>query len=265
MTRPDRGMRRRMQPRKSRSTRMKGVPPCADWRSSPGCRFCSWACFRRLRCSRQAGRAGGGQFGLPQCRGGSVIGQRCQALSRPLRALGSRARGRGAQLDLDRPASIGACRPEAAIGGSRRGAVLLAAGHGTCWVAAKLPHSHRCQSDQGSRRRFQMLDTNLVLRQMEGAHALLNIVILDACQQSVRRARLNESAANGPDTMRMRDTGGGLAQMQAPEGTHLLCRTTGQRRAGRRRRQQPMPGRSRTPSASRGSAYSTRSTRSACR
>ena len=60
---------------------------------------------------------------------------------------------------------------------------------------------------------FQMLDANLVLRQMESSGTRLNIVILDAC-------RNNPFGGRG-----LRATGGGLAQMQAPEGTLISFAT----------------------------------------
>jgi uncharacterized caspase-like protein len=60
---------------------------------------------------------------------------------------------------------------------------------------------------------FQMLDTNLVLRQMEGSGTKLNLVILDAC-------RNNPFGGRG-----LRATSGGLAQMQAPEGTLISFAT----------------------------------------
>ena len=60
---------------------------------------------------------------------------------------------------------------------------------------------------------FQMLDANLVLRQMEGSGTKLNVVILDAC-------RNNPFGANA-----LRTTSRGLAQMQAPEGTLISYAT----------------------------------------
>ena len=60
---------------------------------------------------------------------------------------------------------------------------------------------------------FQMVDTNLVLRQMEGAGTRLNIVILDAC-------RNNPFGGRG-----LRASDGGLAQMRAPEGTLISFAT----------------------------------------
>jgi formylglycine-generating enzyme required for sulfatase activity len=73
---------------------------------------------------------------------------------------------------------------------------------------------------------FQMLDTNLVLRQMEGAGTRLNIVILDACRNNPFGGRsLAVGRAQDAEASRMRDTGSGLAQMQAPEGTLISFAT----------------------------------------
>jgi Caspase domain/F5/8 type C domain len=58
-----------------------------------------------------------------------------------------------------------------------------------------------------------MLDATLVLRQMESAGTRLNLVILDAC-------RNNPFGGRG-----LRASGGGLAQMQAPEGTLISYAT----------------------------------------
>jgi hypothetical protein len=54
---------------------------------------------------------------------------------------------------------------------------------------------------------FQMVDAKLVLRQLEDAGTKLNLVILDACR------------SNPFDGRGLRGAGGGLAEMQAPEGT----------------------------------------------
>jgi hypothetical protein len=60
---------------------------------------------------------------------------------------------------------------------------------------------------------FQMVDINLVLRQMQGSGTRLNLVILDAC-------RNNPFGARG-----LRSADGGLAQMRAPEGTLISYAT----------------------------------------
>jgi uncharacterized caspase-like protein len=60
---------------------------------------------------------------------------------------------------------------------------------------------------------FQMVDVNLVLRQMQGSGTRLNMVILDAC-------RNNPFGARG-----LRSADGGLAQIRAPEGTLISYAT----------------------------------------
>jgi TPR repeat protein len=60
---------------------------------------------------------------------------------------------------------------------------------------------------------FQMVDADLVLKQMDGAGTRLNIVILDACR--------NNPFAN----LSTRGVQGGLAQMRAPEGTLISFAT----------------------------------------
>lgn len=60
---------------------------------------------------------------------------------------------------------------------------------------------------------FQMVDAQLVLRQMEGSGTKLNVMILDAC-------RNNPFGARG-----LRAADGGLAQMKAPEGTLIAYAT----------------------------------------
>src|SRR5579871_4522111 len=60
---------------------------------------------------------------------------------------------------------------------------------------------------------FQMVDANVVLRQMQGSGTRLNLVILDAC-------RNNPFGGGG-----MRSVNRGLAQMYAPEGTLISYAT----------------------------------------
>ncbi len=76
---------------------------------------------------------------------------------------------------------------------------------------------------------FQMVDVNLVLRQMQGSGTRLNMVILDACRNNPFGARGSRSAD------------GGLAQMRAPEGTMISYATQpGSVAHGRQRRPQPL-------------------------
>jgi len=60
---------------------------------------------------------------------------------------------------------------------------------------------------------LQAVDTSIVLNQMEDAGTKLNIVLLDACRNSPFSGR------------GLRAMGGGLAQMQAPEGTLISYAT----------------------------------------
>jgi uncharacterized caspase-like protein len=60
---------------------------------------------------------------------------------------------------------------------------------------------------------FQMVDINLMLRQMQGSGTRLNLVILDACRNNPFGARS------------LRSSDGGLAQMRAPEGTLISYAT----------------------------------------
>jgi hypothetical protein len=60
---------------------------------------------------------------------------------------------------------------------------------------------------------FELIDTELVLKQLEAAGSKLNFVILDAC-------RNNPFGGRG-----LRDSGGGLARMNAPTGTLISYAT----------------------------------------
>jgi hypothetical protein len=60
---------------------------------------------------------------------------------------------------------------------------------------------------------LQMLNVNVVLRQMESAGTMLNMVVLDACRNSPFGGR------------GLRSTGTGLAEMKAPEGTLIAFAT----------------------------------------
>src|SRR3984893_13133444 len=147
-------------------------------------------------------------------------------LSETLRALGFTLVGGGAQLDLDK-ASFD--RTVQAFGAQLAGAevgLFYYAGHGVQVRGENylIPVDANPVSEADVD--FQMLDTNLVLRQMEGAGTRLNIVILDACRNNPFGGRSRAvGRARDAENDRMRDTGGGLAQMQAPEGTLISFAT----------------------------------------
>ncbi len=147
-------------------------------------------------------------------------------LSDTLRALGFTLVGGGAQLDLDKPAFD---RIVQAFGAQLAGAdvgLFYYAGHGVQVRGENYLIPVDANPTKEADVDFQMLDTNLVLRQMEGAGTRLNIVILDACRNNPFGGRsLAVGRARDAENDRMRDTGGGLAQMQAPEGTLISFAT----------------------------------------
>ena len=161
---------------------------------------------------------------------------------RRCRTLGFTLVGGGAQLDLDKPAFD---RTVQAFGAQLAGAdvgLFYYAGHGVQVRGENYLIPVDANPTKEADVDFQMLATNLVLRQMEGAGTRLNIVILDACRNNPFGGRsLAVGRARDAENDRMRDTGGG-ARADAGPGGHadLLCDPAGQRRAGRRRRQQPL-------------------------
>jgi caspase domain-containing protein len=130
-----------------------------------------------------------------------------------LRSLGFTLVGNGPQLDLDETAfrravqSFGNALPGAEV------ALFYYAGHGVQVRGASYLVPVGANPVKEADVDFQMLDTNLVLRQMESAGARLNLVILDAC-------RNNPFGGRG-----LRTTAPGLAQMQAPQGTLISFAT----------------------------------------
>ena len=124
-----------------------------------------------------------------------------------LRDLGFDLIGDGAQLDLDKGGFDNAVQQfgrelqDADIG------LFYYAGHGLQVRGSNYLVPVSANSTREADVDFQMFDANLVLRQMEGSHTRLNIVILDACRNNPFGGRGLRSASSG------------LAQMQAPEGT----------------------------------------------
>ncbi len=130
-----------------------------------------------------------------------------------LRALGFAIVGGNAQLDLDKAQFDSAVQSFSdQIQGADVG-LFYYAGHGVQVRGANYLVPVGANPTRESDVDFQMVDTALVLRQMEGAGTKLNIVILDAC-------RNNPFGGRG-----LRATDGGLAQMRAPEGTLISYAT----------------------------------------
>ena len=134
-------------------------------------------------------------------------------IANTLRDVGFTLVGGGAQLDLDK---VGFDRAVQQFGQQIIGAdaaLFYYAGHGlqvsgVNWLVPTTANPAR-EADLD----FQMVDANLVLRQMESAGTKLNLMILDACRNNPFGGRGLRSAA------------GGLAQMKAPEGTLISYAT----------------------------------------
>lgn len=130
-----------------------------------------------------------------------------------LRALGFMLVGDAAQVDLDKPALDNAVQSfSQKIQGADVG-LFYYAGHGVQVRGSNYLVPIGANPTREADVDFQMVDLALVLRQMESAGTKLNLVILDAC-------RNNPFGGRG-----LRATAGGLAQMQAPEGTLISYAT----------------------------------------
>jgi len=134
-------------------------------------------------------------------------------MAKTLSGLGFMLIGGGAQLDLDKAALDKAVQ---SFGQQIQGAdvaLFYYAGHGVQVSGANYLVPINANPTRETDVDFQMVDINLVLRQMQGAGTRLNLVILDAC-------RNNPFGGRG-----LRASGGGLAQMRAPEGTLISYAT----------------------------------------
>jgi hypothetical protein len=134
-------------------------------------------------------------------------------MSDTLRSLGFTLVGGGAQLDLDIDQfrhvmqDFGNALQEADVG------LFYYAGHGIQVKGSNYLVPIGANPTREADVDLQLLDSNVVLRQMEGAGIKLSLMILDAC-------RNNPFGGRG-----LRATSGGLAQMQAPEGTLISFAT----------------------------------------
>ena len=130
-----------------------------------------------------------------------------------LRALGFAIVGSVARIDLDKAAFDNAVRT---FGRELQGAevgLFYYAGHGLQVRGANYLVPVNANPVREADLDFEPEDVGLVLRQMEGAGTRLNMVFLDAC-------RNNPFGGRG-----LRSSGGGLAQMNAPEGTLISYAT----------------------------------------
>lgn len=135
-------------------------------------------------------------------------------MARTLQGAGFELVGGGAQIDLDKPGFDRAIQEFGRRIESADVALFYYAGHGLQvhginWLVPVTANPQR-EADLD----FQMIDASLVLKQMQAAGTRLNIVLLDACRNNPF------GAGRG-----LRAVGGGLAQMQAPEGTLISYAT----------------------------------------
>ena len=130
-----------------------------------------------------------------------------------MRDLGFMLVGNGPQLDLDK---AGLDRAVQNFGRSIQGAdvaLFFYAGHGVQVNGSNFLVPVNANPTREADVDFEMVDVNVVLRQMQGSRTKLNLVILDAC-------RNNPFGVGG-----LRAAQGGLAQMRAPEGTLISYAT----------------------------------------
>lgn len=134
-------------------------------------------------------------------------------IAETLRKVGFTLIGSRAQLDLDKPTFDKAIQT---FGNELIGAdvaLFYYAGHGVQIRSVNYLVPVSANPVREADVDFQMVDVNLILRQMEGSGTKLNLVILDAC-------RNNPFGGRG-----LRGTESGLAQIRAPEGTLLSYAT----------------------------------------
>ena len=134
-------------------------------------------------------------------------------VAKTLRGLGFALVGDDAQLDLDKAHFDSALQ---AFGNQVLGAdvaLFYYAGHGLQLAGKNFLVPVEANPTKEADVYLQMVDTSIVLSQMEGSGTKLNIVLLDACRNNPFGGRS------------LRAAGGGLAQMQAPEGTLISYAT----------------------------------------
>jgi Caspase domain/TPR repeat/Tetratricopeptide repeat len=136
-----------------------------------------------------------------------------ELMANALKSLGFKLVGDAAQLDLDKSAFDNAVQR---FGNDLQGAdvgLFYYAGHGVQVRGTNYLIPVNANPTREADADFQMLDAELVLKQMVGAGTKLNVVMLDAC-------RNNPFGVQG-----LRSSSAGLAQMQAPEGTLISYAT----------------------------------------
>jgi peptidoglycan hydrolase-like protein with peptidoglycan-binding domain len=124
-----------------------------------------------------------------------------------VKQLGFTLIGGGAQIDLDLRSLVSVIREFGRTIGPDTVAMFYYSGHGLQIRGANylVPVSAKLATPADVD--FELVDVDIIERQMEDAHSSLNLIILDAC-------RNNPFGGRG-----LRDSTGGLAEMHAPTGT----------------------------------------------
>jgi peptidoglycan hydrolase-like protein with peptidoglycan-binding domain len=130
-----------------------------------------------------------------------------------LRDLGFELVGGSAQIDLDRGGLERAIRDFSYRLSPGSVGFFYYSGHGIQLRGANFLVPVNANPTSARDADFELVDANVLLRQMEDSGASLNVVILDAC-------RNNPFGGRG-----LKDIGAGLAQMQAPRGTVIAYAT----------------------------------------
>ena len=136
-----------------------------------------------------------------------------QLMAATLKSVGFELIGGGALTDLDRAGFERAIRDFGAALADGSVGLFYYAGHGLQLQGVNYLVPVGANPATAADADFELIDAQLVLKQMEQAGSKLNIVILDAC-------RNNPFGGRG-----LRAAGGGLAQMQAPRGTLISYAT----------------------------------------
>lgn len=140
-------------------------------------------------------------------------GNDARLMAKTLQDVGFTLVGGGPLLDLDHAGMTKAVEDFGRALGGAEVALFYYSGHGlqvqgVNWLVPVDANPSRPQDLD-----FQMLDADLVLRQMDGAGTRLNLIVLDACR-------------NNPfSTSMFRGVQSGLAEMRAPEGTLISYAT----------------------------------------
>jgi uncharacterized caspase-like protein len=134
-------------------------------------------------------------------------------IAKTLSSLGFELVGGSAQIDLDKPAFEAIVKRFGLLLQGAEVGLFYYAGHGVQVHGENYLVPVSANPEREADVDFEMLDTALVMRQMEGAGTRLNLIILDAC-------RNNPFGGRG-----LRGTDRGLAQMIAPECTLISFAT----------------------------------------